>query len=239
MRALLPCLILAAACPAADVFPMWWTEPSAPAPELAVHDGAGKPRAIRILRLCPLETTKGRGGETWTLLRKEPPAEPGLPPAWKPYVQAAIPEGAERVAMLLVPSSPPQALAVEISDRSHAWGSVRFVNLTGGPIQGWVGKRPFSLPPGGQVASETASERRTEEVVMMAPVPGGQPRVLMSSRAILDPTRRSVIFVAKLADGSVETRALEESRNPDMVGVPKPGDGGAPMPANGPRPAGK
>lgn len=239
MRALIAILLLAAPCPAADVFPMWWTEPSAPAPELAVDDGAGKPRAIRILRLCPLETTKGRGGETWTLLRKEPPAEPGLPPAWKPYVQALIPEGAERVAMLLVPSSPPQALAVEISDRAHAWGSVRFVNLTGSPIQGWVGKRPFSLPPGGHVASEAANERRTEEVVMMAPVPGGQPRVLLSSRAILDPTRRSVIFVAKLANGSVETRALEESRNLDPIEVTKPAVGGAPRPANGQGPAGK
>lgn len=228
MRLLLASLLLAASCPATDVMPMWWTEPAPPAPELGVDDGAGKPKAIRILRLCPLETTKGRAGEPWTLLRKEPPSEPGQPPAWRPYVQATLPEGAERVAMLLVPSSPPQAMAVEISDRSFPWGSVRFVNLTGGPVQGWIGKRPFNLPPGGQVASETAAERRTEEVVMLAPVPGGQPRVLMSSRAILDPTRRSVIFVAKLANGSVETRALEESRSLDPVEAPKPPGTGNP-----------
>lgn len=223
MKSLIAALLISASCPAVEVLPMWWTEPTAPTPELGFDDGAGKPKPIRILRLCPLETTKGRPGEPWTLLRKEPPAEPGQPPAWRPYVQAPLPEGAQRVAMLLVPSSPPQALAVEISERSHPWGSVRFVNLTGGPIQGWIGKRPFNLAAGGQVASEAVTERRTEEVVMLAPVPGGQPRVLMSSRAILDPTRRSVIFVAKLANGTVETRALEESRSLEPAEAPGPG----------------
>ncbi len=228
---LLAAALLAAACPAVDVLPMWWTEPAAPGPELAFDDGSGKPKPLRILRLCPLETTRGRAGEVWTLLRKEPPPEPGLPPTWKPYVQARLPEGAEKLALLLVPSNPPQALTVEISERTHAWGSARFVNLTGGPVQGWIGKRPFTLAPGGQVASEAASERRTEEVVMMAPVPGGQPRVLLSSRVILDPTRRSLIFVAKLADGSVETRALEDSRNLDpAVDNAKPAGARAPAP---------
>jgi hypothetical protein len=218
----LAAFLLAAACPAVEVLPMWWTDPTAPGPELGFDDGSGKPRPIRILRLCPLETTRGRAGEVWTLLRKVPPAEPGLPTTWKPYVQTRLPEGSEKLALLLVPSSPPQALAVEISERAHAWGSARLVNLTGGPVQGWVGKRTFTLQPGGQVASEAAAERRTEEVVMMTPVPGGQPRVLFSSRLILDPSRRSLIFVARLANGSVETRALEDSRNLDPVAEPAP-----------------
>ncbi len=231
MRPFIALLLIAATCPAADVFPMWWNDPATPAPELAFDDGAGKPKPIRILRLCPLETTKGRAGEVWTLLQKVPATEPGLPPTWKPYVQTKLAENAERVALLLVPSSPPQAMAVEISERSHPWGSVRFVNLTGGPIQGWIGKSTFNLVAGGQVASPVVSERRTEEVVMMAPVPGAQPRVLMSSRVILDPTRRSVIFVAKLANGTVETRAIEESRDLEADASNNPAPGGARKPA--------
>ena len=223
MRPLLAFLLIAATCPAADVLPMWWNDPATPAPELAFDDGAGKPKPIRILKLCPLETTNGRAGEVWTLLQKVPATEPGLPPTWKPYVQIRLPESSERVALLLVPSSPPQALPVEISERSHAWGSVRFVNLTGGPVQGWIGKRTFNLPASGQVASDIVKERRTEEIVMLAPVPGAQPRILFSSRVIIEPTRRSLIFVAKLANGTVETRALEESRNLDPVETTKPG----------------
>ena len=213
MSRLLPLLLLAAAARATDVFPMWWSEPTAPAPELAFDDGSAKPKTIRILRLCPLETTRGRAGELWTLLRKVP-AKDDKPASWVPYVQTMVPAGAERVAMLLVPSSPAQALAVEISDRGHAWGSIRLVNLTGGPIEGWFGKRRLNLPHGGQVSSEAATERRTEELVLFARLPDGQQQVLLSSRAILDPERRAVIFLARLANGAVETRALEETKPP-------------------------
>lgn len=231
MKNIFAFLLIAASCSAVDVFPMWWNDPAAPVPELAFDDGEGKPKALRILRLCPLETTKGRAGQMWTLLQKVPATEPGLPPTWKTYVQTKLAEDAQRVALLLVPSSPPQAMAVEISERSHLWGSVRFVNLTGGPIQGWIGKTTFNLPIGGQVASQVANERRTEEIVVMAPVAGSQPHVLMSSRAILDPSRRSVIFVAKLANGSVETRAIEESRDLDAAAPNNPATGGTRKPA--------
>lgn len=212
MRALLLAPLLAAACPGADVLPMWWSDPPSPAPELAAADGAGKPRPIRLLALCPLETAKGVPGEPWKLLRKEAPTNPDQPPGWIPYVEVSLPADARKVAVLVVPSSPPRAMAIELSDQGHPWGSVRLVNLTGGPVQGWVGRRRLSLAPGGQASSEAASGRRTEELVLLAPAEGGQPRILLSSRVILDPGRRSLVFVARLPDGRVETRALDESR---------------------------
>lgn len=215
-------LLLAAASPGAEVLPMWWSNPPGPAPELAVAEGSDKPRPIRLLTLCPLESAKGKAGETWTLLRKQAAPEPEKPPSWVPYAQVRLPEGAERVTVLVVPSQPPQAMAIEISDRSHPWGSVRLVNLTGGPLQGWVGGRKLSLAAGGQASSEAARERRTDELVLLAPIAGAQPRLLLSSRVILDPARRSVVFVARLSDGKIETRAVDESRTEEPS---SPGEG--------------
>ncbi|MFN7340353.1 MAG: hypothetical protein ACK5VI_04635 [Opitutia bacterium] len=205
-------LLLSAACPGADVIPMWWTDPPSPAPELATAEAGGRPRPIRLLALCPLESAKGVPGEPWRLLRKEAPSGPDQPPGWTPYVEVRLAADAKRVAVLVVPSSPPRAMAIELSDQGHPWGSVRLVNLTGDPVQGWVGRRRLNLAPGGQASSEAASGRRTEELVLLAPTQGGQPRILLSSRVILDPDRRSLVFVARLPDGRVETRALEESK---------------------------
>lgn len=212
MRRQLALLTLAATCPSAEILPMWWSDPPAPSPELAVADGTDKPRPIRLLTLCPLESDRGKPGQTWTLLRKQPATEPGNPPTWAPYVQLTIPEGAARLGVLVVPSQPPQVMAVDLAEQTHPWGSAQLVNLTGGAIQGWVGKRKLDLPPGGRASSEAARERRTDEFVLLAPVQGGAPRVLLSSRIILDPRRRSVVFLARRANGSVETRAIEETQ---------------------------
>lgn len=212
MRRLLTLLTLAAACPGAEILPMWWSDPPAPAPELAVADGSDKPRPIRLLTLCPLESDRGKPGENWMLLRKQPATEPGKPPTWAPYVALTIPKDATRLGVLVVPSQPPQAMAVDLADQAHPWGSAQLVNLTGAPLQGWVGRRKLSLAPGGRASSEAARERRTDELVLLAPAPGAAPRVLLSSRIILDPGRRSVVFVARRPDGSVETRAIDETR---------------------------
>jgi hypothetical protein len=211
---LLACL-LAATCPGAEIMPMWWSDPPSPAPGLAVDEGEAKPRPVRLLRLCPLERLRGKAGEPWTLLRQRPAEEPGQPPTWVPYVSVRLPEKAGRVAVLVVPTEPPQALAVDLSESGHRWGTVRLVNLTGAAVEGWIGRRRLRLPPGGQAASEAATERRTEELVLFAVPDGAERSLLLSSRAILDPRRRSVVFLARLADGRLETRALEESKAED------------------------
>lgn len=212
MNRLVPTLVLlAAACPGAEVLPMWWSDPPAPPPELAAADDKGRPRPIRVLRMCLLESSRGKPGEPWALLRRTPPTEPGGEPGWAPYVQVRLPEKAERVAVLIVPSSPPGAMTVELAAAAHPWGSVRLVNLTGVRVQGWVGRRRLDLAPGAQASSEAATQRRTEELVLQSPETGGAPRLLLSSRAILDPGRRSVVFLARLPDGRLETRALEET----------------------------
>lgn len=212
MRRQLALLTLAAACPGAEILPMWWTDPPAPAPELAVADGADKPRPIRLLTLCPLESSRGKPGETWTLLRRQAPTEAGKPATWAPYVQLTVPEGAARLGVLVVPSQPPRAMAIDLAEQAHPWGSAQLVNLTGSPLRGWVGRRKLSLPPGGRASSEAARERRTDELVLLADAPGAAPRILLSSRVILDPGRRSVVFVARRPDGSTETRAIDETR---------------------------
>jgi hypothetical protein len=199
---------------AAEVYPMWWSDPPGPAPELAVATASAKPSPIRVLTLCLHASHPGKAGEPWVLLRKAPPppGEEGRPPTWQPYASVRLPEDARKVAVLIVPSTPAQAMAIELSEEAHPWGGVRLVNLTGGPLQGWVGRRAVNLAPGGQMGSETTRVRRTEELVLSAPAPGGGTRVVLSSRVILEPTRRSLVFVAALPDGRVETRALEESR---------------------------
>ena len=113
-------------------------------------------------------------------------------------------------------------MAVELAETAHPWGSVRLVNLTGARVRGWVGRRKLDLAPGAQASSEAARERRTEELVLQADATGGPPRLLLSSRAILDPGRRSVVFLARLPDGRLETRALEETRPEE----PEPGGAG-------------
>jgi hypothetical protein len=121
--------------------------------------------------------------------------------------------------VLVVPTEPAQALAVEISQRSHAWGSTRLINLTGKPIEGWVGRRQLRLEAGGQASSEAAVERRTEELVLFTAGEDGVRKLILSSRVILDPGRRSLVFLARLTDGTLETRAMEEGRPENPAGA--------------------
>lgn len=160
-------LLFAAASRAAEVVPMWWTDPS-PAPELGVASGKEKVRPVRLLKLCPLETFRAAPGSEWELLRKSPPAEPGQPPSWTSYVRVAIPEGADRLGVLIVPGAKPQALTFELGDRAHPWGTTRLVNLTPETVEGWIGKRKLRIAPGAHATSEPAKERKTEEIVLAA-----------------------------------------------------------------------
>ena len=160
------------------------------------------------------------------------PAEPGQPPSWTSYVRVAIPEGADRLGVLIVPGAKPQALTFELGDRAHPWGTTRLVNLTPETVEGWIGKRKLRIAPGAQATSEPAKERKTEEIVLAAAAkPGSQPRLLLSSRVILEPEKRSLVFLILRPDGSPDTRAIEDSRVLEPAGAPPPAGAGTRPPA--------
>lgn len=201
----------------AEVVPMWWSDPAPPAPELGIADGKEKVRPVRLLQLCPLETFRASAGSEWELLRKIPATEPGKSATWVSYVKVLIPEGADRLGILVVPGDRPQAMPFELGEKAHPWGTTRIVNLTAETVEGWIGKRRFKMLPGGETISDPAKERKTEELVLAAARPGAQPRLLLSSRAILEPEKRSLVFLILRSDGSPDTRAIEETRSLDSA----------------------
>lgn len=227
---LLACTLLAAAQGAAEeaavrIRPVWWQAPAAPT-QLYADDEGEKPRALRVLQMCPLESFATKPGKEATLLRRiEPdPADPKSKPRWEAYASAPLPQGSRDLLMLLLPApggNSAQARLVPMDEDTLRWGGTRLVNLTPARLVGQVAGSPFAVAPGGStILPFVAARRSVVEIVLAADTRAGR-EMVFSSKGIFTPTKRTLLFIINGAEkGSYETRAIEEP-NPD----PKVQDG--------------
>ena len=220
------------------VRPVWWQSPAQPV-QLHVEDGAGKPRPIRILPMCPLESFKADPTKGAVLLRREEPdpSDPAAKPRWTPYASAPVPSGTREVLMIVQPGGDPksgQAMVVPMDADALPWGGTRLVNLTPGRLLGMVDGKRFAVEPGDSAVLPFVASKRAVVDVLIGAERQGKQELVFSSKGIFTPAKRTVLFVLRTPAGAHETRAIEEP-NPE----PTSEDGAPSAPAPGPaKPAG-
>lgn len=199
--------------------PVWWQTPSATI-QLYVDDTGGKPRPIRVLQMCPVETFGATSENGAMLLRRieVDPADPKSKPRWEPYASAPIPPGSRDLLMLLLPAAggkSAQARLVPMEEDTLRWGGTRLVNLTATRLVGQIADKPFSVAPSGSaVLPFVASRRSVVDIVLAADTSTGR-EIVFSSKGIFTPTKRTLLFIVNGTEkGRYETRAIEEP-NPD------------------------
>lgn len=229
---------------AAKVRPVWWQSPQK-AMELHVDDAGSKPRPIRVLQMCLLESFKADPVKGAVLLRREEPdpADPAGKPRWVPFVTAPVPSGADEVLMVLQPAPDGltgQARMVPMDSARLPWGGTRLVNFTPDRLIGLIDGKRFAVEPGDSAVLPFVATQRSVVDVLIGREGRGEQALVFSSKGIFTPAKRTILFILRNAAGDHETRAIEEP-NPD----PSADAGQAPAPAapsrtpNAPRPAGK
>jgi len=205
---------------AAKVRPVWWSSPTIPI-QLHVDDG-GKPRPIRILPMCMLESFKAEATKGAVLLQREEPdpADPAGKPRWVPYVSAPVPSGSDEVLMVLQPAldgRSAQARIIPMDSKGLPWGGTRLVNFTPDRLVGAVDGKRFSVEPGESGILPFVASKRSVVDVLIGRENRGQQALVFSSRGIFTPDKRTILFVLRNAQGAHETRAIEEPNpNPSV-----------------------
>jgi hypothetical protein len=213
---------------AAKVRPVWWSSPPSPI-QLHVDDG-GKPRPIRVLPMCVLESFKADPAKGAVLLRREEPdpADPEGKPRWVPYASAPVPAGSGEALMILLPSADGktgQARLVPTDAAGLPWGGTRLVNFTPDRLVGLVDGKRFAVEPGDSATLPYVAARRAVVDLLIGCESRGEQALVFSSKGIFTPAKRTILFILRNPQGGHETRAIDEP-NPD--GSAEPGEPAAP-----------
>lgn len=201
------------------VRPVWWQGP-ATAVQLYAEDGDGKPRPVRVLPMCPLESFPATRDKGAVLLRRiEPdPTDPRSRERWEPYASAPIPAGSRDLLMLLLPAAKPGTCLVRMlpmDEDGLRWGGTRLVNFTTKRLVGQVDGKPFAVAAGDSATLPYVASRRSVVDVFLAADDAKGREMIFSSKGIFSPSKRTVLFILQRQGGEgYETRAIDEP-NPD------------------------